>query len=109
MMVGQLLVLLISACLLPINFGFVAATGNSNRPDYCSVSRNIPMASTTTTTDDDVDDVDDFHQYAAAAVDLSNAHVSESGFLSSKCFLLSHEYAHEPCSMQLTENIPPFF
>jgi hypothetical protein len=69
--------LLVTACLFPINFGFVAA----GKPAFWN------SMSSSSTSDDTKDDVQDFHQYAAAAVDLSDAHVSESGLLSRKLCL----------------------
>jgi hypothetical protein len=88
-MVRHLLALLVTACLFPINFGFVAAgkpafgnreTAGNQKKDKTVIS----MSSSSTSDDTKEEDVQDFHRYAAAAVDLSDAHVSESGLLSRK-------------------------
>jgi hypothetical protein len=90
-MVGHLLALLVTACVFPINSGFVAAGKpafrNVEAADNQKQDKNVISMSSCSTSDDTKDDVQDFHQYAAAAVDLSDAHVSESGLLSRKLCL----------------------
>lgn len=79
-----LFILVITATsLVAINSAFVTAIHNNsnNTPSIRS-----KMALGTSSKDDDVTSevTKEFHQLASAAVDLSNAHVSETGILSSK-------------------------
>eukprot|EP00980_Cylindrotheca_fusiformis_P020564 scaffold7641_cov115-Cylindrotheca_fusiformis.AAC.10 len=115
-MVMKLLTLLITACLFPTHFGFVVASRNlpfsssssswNREQEACqkkrmkSIMTSDADADAAAVSDDETlfqkDDVRDFHHCASAAVDLSNAHVSESGVFTGKnnehgTFLLAGE------------------
>jgi hypothetical protein len=76
-MARQLLALLVAACLFPIKYAFVAtgkpAFGSSDATCNQKKAKNVIGISSSTSSDDDVQD---FHQYAAAAVELSDVHIS---------------------------------
>jgi hypothetical protein len=76
-MARQLLASLVAVCLFPINYAFVAtgnpAFGSCDATCNNKQAKNVIGISSSTSSDDDVQD---FHQYAAASVELSDAHIS---------------------------------
>jgi hypothetical protein len=71
--------------LLLLNLKIVVSKAFLHQQDLWHITRQkYHFASIPSTASYDMDDTKDFHQFAAAAVDLSNAHVSKSGLLSGK-------------------------
>jgi hypothetical protein len=75
-MARQLLTLLVAVCLFPINYAFVAtgkpALGSRDATCNQKEAKNVIGISSSTSSDD----VQDFHQYASADVELSDANIS---------------------------------